>query len=74
MTSALEAVNIGKSVKTALIEDSVPRTTLHERHSGRVVHGSNTDPQQYFNKAEEEELRDFVITVRGGLCKDTKSN
>ena len=74
MTCALKAVNIGKSVKRALMEDSVPRTTLHERHSGRVVHGSNTDPQQYFNKAEEEELRDFIITGRGGLWKDTKSN
>ena len=74
MISALEAVNIGKSVKRALMEDCVPRTTLLDRHSGRVVHGSNTSPQQYFNKAEEEELRDFIITGRGGLWKDTKSN
>ena len=49
MTSALEAVNIGKSVKRAAMEYGVPRTTLRDRHSRRVVHGSNTGPQHYLN-------------------------
>ena len=42
MTAALEVFNKGKSVKRVPMEHRVPRTTLHDRHSGRVVHGSNT--------------------------------
>ena len=63
MTAALDAVNEGKSVKRAPIEHGVPSTTLYERDSGRVVHWSNPGPQPYLNKAEEEELCDFIITV-----------
>ena len=74
MTAALEAVNKGKSVKRAAMEHGVPRTTLHDRHSGRVVHGSNTGPQHYLHKAEEKEHCDFIVTGRGGLWKHTKSN
>ena len=33
------------------------------RHTGRVVHGTNPGPQPYLNKAEEAELRDFVVIV-----------
>ena len=54
MRAALEAVKEGKSVKRAAIEHGVPRATLRDRHSGRVVHGSNPGPQPYLNKAEEE--------------------
>ena len=38
-------------------------TTLYDRHTGRVVHETNPGPQLYLNKAEETELRDFVIVV-----------
>ena len=63
MRAALEAVKEGKSVTRAVIEHGVPRATLHDGHSGRVVHGSNPGPQPYLNKAEEGELHDFIITV-----------
>ena len=60
MTAALEAVNKGKSVKRAPMEHGVPRTTLHDRHSGRIVHGSNTGPSITYIK---QKRRNIVILL-----------
>ena len=59
MLAALEAVRSGCSIKRAALEHGVPRITLYDRHTGRVVHGTNPGPQPYLNKAEEAELRDL---------------
>lgn len=63
MLAALEAVRAGCSVKRAALEHGVPRTTLQDRHTGRVVHGTNPGPQPHLSKAEEVELCDFAIVV-----------
>ena len=63
MVAALEAVRDGCSVRRAALEHGVPRTTLQDRHVGRVVHGTNPGPQPYLSEAEEVELRDFAIVV-----------
>ena len=63
MLAALEAVRSGCSIKRAALEHGVPRSTHYDRHAGRVVHGTNPGPQPYLNRAEEMELRDFVVCV-----------
>ena len=39
------------------------RTTLYDKHTGRVVHGTNPGPQPYLNKAKKAKLHDFVAVV-----------
>ena len=63
MLAAMVAVRSGTSVKRAAIEHGVPRTTLQDRHLGKVTHGTNPGPWPYLDKSEEKELRDFIITV-----------
>ena len=61
MLAVSEAVRRGCSIKQAALERGVPRTTLYDRHTGRVAHGTNPGPQLYLYKAEEAELSDFVL-------------
>ena len=45
---AIEAVKKGEMGQNkAALEYGVPRTTLKDRHSGRVVHGTNIGPKPY---------------------------
>ena len=44
MKAALEAVKEGQSISQAARDHGVPKTTLYDRVSGRVVHSSNQDP------------------------------
>ena len=39
------------------------RTTLYDKHTGRVVHGTNPGPQPYLNKAKKAKLHDFVVVM-----------
>ena len=41
----------------------MPRTTLKDRLSGRVEHGSKSGPAPYLNKHEEEQLVEFLIQI-----------
>ena len=52
-----------------LLQFNVPRTTLQDRISGRVVHGVKPGPKPYLNKAEESELAEFlgVTSCVGGM-------
>ena len=45
----------------AALEHSVPRTTLKDRLSGRIIHGSNIGPKPYLTQDEEKELAKFLI-------------
>lgn len=63
MLAALEAVKSGTSVKRAAAEHGVPRTTLQDRHLGRVVHGVKPGPKSYLTCTEERELGEFVEVV-----------
>ena len=59
----MAAVKNGSSIKHATLEHGVPRTTLQDRHLGKVVHGTKPRCQPYLSQAEEKELSDFVQLV-----------
>jgi len=48
-------------VNRAALEYKVPRTTLKDRVSLRVIHGCNMGPKPYLTKDEEKELVDFLL-------------
>ena len=53
-----------------LLEHSVPRFTLNDKISGRVIQGTNPGPSPYLVAAEEIELSLFVIdTAKAGYGK-----
>ena len=43
------------------IEHGVPRTTLKDRLSGRVIHGTNIGPKPYLTQEEEKQLVQFLV-------------
>ena len=62
MLGAMKAVQDGRmGVNRAALEFQVPRTTLKDRISGRVVHGTNLGPKPYLTAEEEQELVNFLI-------------
>ena len=61
MTAAIEAVEYGNSsINRAAMTHGVPKTTLKDRLSGRVEHGSKPGPDPYLNDEEEAELSTFL--------------
>ena len=56
MLAALEAVKHGTSIKRAALEHGIPRTTLSDRHLGKVIHGTRPGPQSYLSQKEEDDL------------------
>ena len=60
MSKVIEAVASGSSVRQAAEEYAVPHSTLHDRITGRVKHGSKSSPQKYLSTVEEEELVSFL--------------
>ena len=63
MLSDLKVVKEGRmGVNRAALSYGVPRTTLKDRVTGRVLHGSNFSPQPYLTTEEEKQLVDFLIT------------
>ena len=62
MLGAMQAVQTGEmGVNRAALEYGVPRTTLKDRISGRVLHGCKAGPKPYLTFEEEKELVDFLI-------------
>ena len=61
MAYAVKAVIDGSSIRRAAEEYDVPRSTLGDRISGRVIPGSTSGPPKYLNTQEEEELVQFLI-------------
>jgi len=60
--AAVEAVENGSmGINRAAITHGVPRTTLKDRLSGRVVHGTKMGPKCYLTHEEEKELVDFLV-------------
>jgi len=74
MVSAMKAVVEGcSSVNKAAREYGVSRTTLQDRITGRVIHGTKSGPKPFLNKAEESELAEFLeITAKVGYGKTRK--
>ena len=63
MLAAIKAVQNGSSVSMAAVCHNVPRMTLQDRLSGRVVHGTKPGPVPYLNKDEEANLAEFLEVV-----------
>ena len=60
MKNAMEAVETTTcGVNEAARVYGVPATTLKDRVSGRVKHGTKSGPPKYLNDDEEKELADF---------------
>ena len=61
LQKAYEAVQCGSlSIRCAAEEFRVPRSTLADRVSGRVVSGATSGPTRYLSAVEEEELVHFL--------------
>ncbi len=57
MQQAMQAVKEGRmSVNRAALKHGVPKSTLKDRISGRVKHGSRWKPPVYLSEDKEEEL------------------
>ena len=56
----MKAVEDGSPINQAAREHGVPKTTLRDRLSGRVTHGSKPGPKPYLTGSEELELSSFI--------------
>ena len=65
MQAALNAVKSGTPVLRAAKEHGIPRQTLNDRVSGRVVHGTKPGPRPYLSSQEEKELSNFDVAKAG---------
>ena len=64
MTAALNEFQKGiHSINKIAVLYGVPKSTLHDRISGRVQHGTKRGPPPYLNPIEEQELAGHLITV-----------
>ena len=61
MRLAIEAVKGGSTILRAATLHGVPRQTLQDRISGKVVHGINPGPKPYLSPVEEKDLASFLI-------------
>jgi len=62
MDLAMDAVIEGSStVRCAAVEYGVPRSTLGDRISGRVIPGTKSGPAKYLTNEEEDELVQFLL-------------
>jgi transposase len=59
MSKAIKAAIDGTSIRQASEEYSVPRSTLHDRITGKVKPGSKSGPKSYLSSLEEQELVSF---------------
>ena len=61
MKAAIQAVEEGQSVSIAARDHGVPKTSLHDRISGKVVHKVNPGPSRpYLSREEEKELGSYL--------------
>ena len=60
MAAAMTAVKGGCKTKRAAEEHGVPVSTLRDRISGQVIHGTKPGPRPYLSSTEETELSSFL--------------
>ena len=73
LLKAYEAVLGGMSVRKAAEEYNIPKSTLHDRLSGKVMFGSVSGPTKYLSDVEEEELVQFLLGCSSiGFAKSRK--
>ena len=64
MVGALKEVKRGKySINRVAYMYGVPRSTLKDRVTGKVKHGTNPGPRPYLNKEEEKKLANHLVYV-----------
>ncbi len=61
MSMAINAVHRGQSIRRAVIDYGVPKSTLGDGISGRVLDGSRSGPQPYLSDKDEKELYKFIM-------------
>ena len=72
MEAAMSDVRIGKySVLRAAKLYGIPKSTLHDRISGKVTHGQKPGPKRYFTPAEQNDMADFLVDVAKAGCGKT---
>ena len=75
MLAAIKAIQNGSSVSMAAVCHSVPRMTLQDRLSGRVVQGTKPGPVPYLSKDKEANLAEILEVVSDvGYGKTKKQN
>ena len=67
--AAIEVVENSCGTYQATKEHKVPKLTLKNRLTGRVVHGTNPGPHPYFNKQKDELAEYLVQTAQVGYGK-----
>ena len=74
MQAAVDAVREGHMpVLRASHLYNIPKTTLYDRISGKVLHGSKLGPKPYFSPTEEREMASFLVDVaKAGYGKTRK--
>ena len=60
MQAAIQAVKFGSGINRAALDHGVPPSTLKDRISGRVVHGTKPGPASYLSNKEENDLAVFL--------------
>ena len=63
----------GVSIRRAAEMYNIPKSTLHDRISGRVQFGSTSGPDSYLNEEEERELVQFIQSCTNIGFSRTKS-
>ena len=61
LLKAYEAVVNGMSVRRAAEEYNVPKSTLYDPLTGKVMFGSDSGPTKYLSNVEEKELVQFLL-------------
>ena len=56
-----EIQNGSLSVRRAALEYDIPKSTLHDHLTGRVVCGGLSGPRKYLTDEEEDELEEFLV-------------
>ena len=60
MQAAIHAVKSGSGINRAAVDHGVSPSTLKDRISGRVIHGTKPGPASYLNGDEEKDLAVFL--------------
>ena len=61
MVKAMTLVEQGASIRCAAERCGVPRSTLHDKVTGKIQQGTKSGPDPYPTMEEEEELASFVV-------------
>ena len=70
---AVQAHSLGMPIRKAATLYGVPKSTVSDRITGRVLHGTKSGPVKYLSEQEEMELVKFLIGCsKIGFAKSRK--